>query len=172
MASLIMKEQKKIIAGYAASKELLENPNVYWDSDMVQTTIGRVLTAGFGDHDDLSVLLCDDCVPNAKPSTHLKTHGEDVQTVTLTPSNGDDGKVPVCVIWRAMINEKKVELARIRTSPFDFHIQGHLLQRRSTHAVEVDVQTVRQSGAMKTTRGAMSARWTGPFQRTEQEQAR
>jgi hypothetical protein len=25
---------------------------------------------------------------------------------------------------------------------------------------------------MKTTQGAMSARWTGPFQRTEQEQAR
>ena len=47
MASSIMKEQKKIITGYAASKELVENPNVYWDSDMVQTTIGRVLTAGF-----------------------------------------------------------------------------------------------------------------------------
>jgi hypothetical protein len=117
---------------------------------MVQTTIGRVSTAGFGDHDDLSVLLCDDCVPFAKPSTHLKTRGEDVQTVTLTPSNGDESEAPVYVVWRTTINNKKVDLARIRTGPFDFHLQGHLLQKRSTHAVEVDIHTVRQSGAMKT----------------------
>jgi hypothetical protein len=65
MAWLIMNEQRTIIAGYAASKQLLENPHVYWDSDMVQTTIGCVSTAGFSDHYDLSILLCDDCVPFA-----------------------------------------------------------------------------------------------------------
>jgi hypothetical protein len=81
MASLIMKEQQNIIAGYAASKELLENPHVYWDLDMMETTIGRISTAGFGDHDDLSVFLCDDSVPNDRPSTHLKTRGEDVQSL-------------------------------------------------------------------------------------------
>ena len=73
MVSLIMNEQKKIIADYAASKQLLENPNVYWDSDMVQMTIGQISTVGFSDHDDLSVLLCDESVRWDQPSSHLKT---------------------------------------------------------------------------------------------------
>jgi hypothetical protein len=167
-----MNEQKKIIGGYWASEQLLENPNVYWDSDMVQTIISLISTAGFGDHDDLSVLLCDDRITYNRPSTHLKVRGEDVQTATLTPSNGEESEAPVYVVWRTTINNTKVELARIQTGPFDFHLQGHLLQKRSTHAVEVDIDTVRQSGATKTTRAAMSARFTGPFQRTKQEQTR
>jgi hypothetical protein len=151
MVSLIMNEQKKIIADYAASNQLLENPNVYWDSDMVQMTIGRILTVGFGDHYDLSVLLCDDSIWCNQPSSHLKTCGEDVQTATFTPSSAEESDAPVYVVWSTMIDNKRVELARIQTGPFDIHVQGHGLQKRSTHAVEVDIHTARQSGAIKAT---------------------
>ena len=149
MVSLIMNEQKKIITDYAASKQLLENPNVYWDSNMVQMTIGRISTVGFSDHDDLSVLLCDDSVWCDRPSSHLKTRGEDVQTATFTPSNAEESEAPVYVVWSTMIDNKRVELARIQTGPFDFHLQGHLLQKQSTHAMEVDMHAARQLGAIK-----------------------
>jgi hypothetical protein len=120
MVSLIMNEQKQIIADYAASKQLLENPNVYWDSDMVQMTICHISTAGFSDHDDLSVLLCDDSIWCDRPSSHLKTHGEDVQTATFTPSNGEEREAPIFVVWSTMIDRKRVELARIQTGPLTF----------------------------------------------------
>jgi hypothetical protein len=40
MVGLVMEEQKKIIKAYATLNELQENPNVFWNGDMVQTTIG------------------------------------------------------------------------------------------------------------------------------------
>ena len=69
MVSLIMNEQRNIIREYANSRGLCDNHHVYWDSDMVQTTIGCLPTAGYGDHDDLSVLLCDDQVCNRRQPT-------------------------------------------------------------------------------------------------------
>jgi hypothetical protein len=164
MVELVMDEQKKIIKMHVTSNALLENVNVYWKGDMVQTTIGRITSAGFGDHDDLSVLLCDDRVWARRASNDILMRGEDVQTATLVPSDAREDDVPVYVVWSTEINNKKVELARIRTGPFDFHFQGHLIQKRSMHAVKVETSAARMCGANKCTRGAMFARLTGPFQ--------
>jgi hypothetical protein len=151
MVALLMNEQNKIICAFASMNGFVDNPNVYWSGDMVQTTISHISTSGFGDHDDLSILLCDDSCSDSHPSSKLKTQGEDVQTVTLVPSDVDESKAPVSVIWSTMINDRKVELARVQTGPFDFHIQGHLMQKLSQHAVKVDIVAITQSGAEKST---------------------
>jgi hypothetical protein len=54
--------------------------------------------------------------------------------------------------WGTIIENKKVELARGQTGPFDFHFQGHLLQKLSTHSVMVDIEMIRKSGGVEFTR--------------------
>jgi hypothetical protein len=115
MVALVMKEQNKIIQAYATLNGLKENPNVFWKGDMVQTTIGQTLMAGYGDHDDLSILMCDDNIASFRATNYLKTRGEDVQTATLVISDANKSKAPVLVVWNSVVDNQKVVLAKVQT---------------------------------------------------------
>jgi hypothetical protein len=73
VVALMMNEQNKIIRAFASLNGLIENHNVYWSGDMVQMTISHISMAGFADHDDLSILLCDDRGSTGRPTNCLKT---------------------------------------------------------------------------------------------------
>jgi hypothetical protein len=128
--------------------------------------------AGYGDHDNLSILMCNNNIASYRATNYLKTRGKNVQTATLVTLDANKSEVPLSVVWSSIVNNQKVVLAKVQTGPFNFHFQDHCLQKLSTHATIVDACTVKDLGAVKSTRGAMSVRLMGVFQKTQQEQAR
>ena len=131
---------------YASNNGLSENENVCWSGDMVQTMIRSIASASYGEHNDLSELLCDDAVTPKNPTNIMQVHGEqDVQMVTLVPSDVENNStITINIVWYGYIDNKKVKVTRITTGAFDFHVQGQLLQKHTMHKVLVASCVYRQ----------------------------
>jgi hypothetical protein len=158
MCKEFMKHLTPYLREHANNSNLVHNPDLEYNADLVQFTLASPTASAYALHNDVNVLICDNGTDD------LRYPAEQVVVVTLVI--GDDW--PPCVkVYLAFFKEgEKDPVAKLPIPKDAWHIQLHNMQLLK-HQVIVDVPN--GVSVSPHFRAVLSLRLTARFQQTADE---